>query len=188
MLTPTTRVPKLTVSSERVGQALEKHGWLKSVAGEADFDLACRAISDMFARGRGLFLTGGAGCGKTKLLQALREAILETVNVPFWVYCKDNRQFAWLRNNDEMFKHTVYLDDIGAEEIVHEYGNVIDVVGDFVQRYHNRGEGRFMASTNLNSAEINHKYGGRVLDRIMEMCVVLKLGGKSKRERIVYGM
>lgn len=92
-----------------------------------------------------------------------------------------------LRSMDcDALNDTVFIDDIGAEEIIREYGNVVDVIGDFVQRYHYRGKGRFMATSNLNSQQLNERYGGRVLDRIMEMCVVLRLDGKSKRERIIF--
>ena len=58
-------------------------------------------------------------------------------------------------------------------------------MGDFIQRYHYKGKGRLMVTTNLNSSQINERYGGRVLDRLLEMCVVYKMSGNSKRERVV---
>lgn len=163
---------------------MEKYGWTRVVAGDADFDKAVRAVVVMFEKGRGLFLTGAAGCGKTHLMRAIQKALNpKTLN---WCYCKEPDDIAYMRSrDDDILQTNVYVDDIGCEEIIREYGNVVDVVGDFVQRYHYRGKGRFFATTNLNSEEICQRYGMRMLDRIMEMCVVLKLDGKTKRERVV---
>lgn len=163
---------------------IQAHGWKREVAGK-DFDKALVAIDAMFRTGRGLFLTGDAGCGKTHLMRALQEWLNpRTLN---WMYCKEPSDIAYMRNrDDDNIESTVYVDDIGCEEIVREYGNTVDVVGDYIQRYHYRGKGRFFATTNLNSTQINERYGTRCLDRILEMCVVLKLDGKSKRERIVF--
>lgn len=184
LLMPTTRVQALMISSDVVEARLIAHGFDKNIAG-ADFGLAVKAIVAMFKTGRGLFVAGEAGCGKTRLLSALKSWLNKSS--PLWFYCKDSEDMARLRelssNNPEVAN--VYVDDIGSEEIIKEYGNTIDVVGDFVQRYHYRGKGRFFASTNLNSTSLNNLYGMRTLDRILEMCVVLKMNGATKRERIV---
>lgn len=173
------------MSSEKIAALLEKFGWLKSVAGDNDFDRAVSAIVAMYASGRGLFLTGDAGCGKTQLLRAMQK-IMGLDNYS-WFYCKESSDMDALRPSDsDALGGTVFIDDIGSEEIVREYGNTVDVVGNFIQLYHYRGKGRFMATTNLNSQSINDRYGGRILDRILEMCVVLKLNGKSKRQRMVF--
>lgn len=110
-----------------------------------------------------------------------------------FLYCKDPKHIGWMRRSREFYyNRDVILDDIGVEDIIHEYGNVIDVVGDFIQMYHLNGRGMFVATTNLHATRvdgvdgINEKYGGRVLSRLLEMCVVLKLSGQDKRERKVY--
>lgn len=178
-------MPTRSVSSEVVASCLEKNGWLRSVAGDEDFDKAVKAIIKMYETGRGLFLTGAAGCGKTKLITAMKQ-ILNISSMQVF-YCKNKKDVSDLRfNYEEFLPQSIVVDDIGAEEIIREYGNVVDVVGDFVQHYHYRGRGRFLATSNLNSQQINERYGGRVLDRILEMCVVMKLNGRSKRERIIF--
>ena len=183
--TQTTRVPIRSVSSEKIAALLEANGWMRSVAGDEDFDKAVQAIVTMYASGRGLFLTGEAGCGKTQLLKALQKIM--GLDCYCWFYCKDADDMAALRPSDsDALNHNVFVDDIGSEEIVREYGNTVDVVGNFIQLYHYRGKGRFLATTNLNSQAINERYGGRILDRLLEMCVVLKLRGKSKRKRIIF--
>lgn len=164
---------------------LERHGWLRSVAGDEDFDKAVKAIVSMFATGRGLFLTGPAGCGKTQLIRAVKGML--GISSASMFYCKEKADIDYIRyNTEEELAYSVIIDDIGAEEIIREYGNVIDVVGDFIQRYHYRGKGRFLSTSNLNSQQINERYGGRILDRILEMCVVIKFTGKSKRQRIIF--
>ena len=183
--TQTTRVPIRSVSSEKIAALLEANGWMRSVAGDEDFDKAVQAIVTMYASGRGLFLTGEAGCGKTQLLKALQKIM--GLDCYCWFYCKDADDMAALRPSDsDALNHNVFVDDIGSEEIVREYGNTVDVVGNFIQLYHYRGKGRFLATTNLNSQAINERYGGRILDRLLEMCVVLKMLGKSKRKRIIF--
>lgn len=158
---------------------------MKSVAGDDDFNRAVNAIVAMYDKGRGLLLVGEAGCGKTALLTAMRKCM--DYDGYHWYYCKEQQDVIALRPNDsEALNDTVFVDDIGAEEIVKEYGNTVDIVGDFIQRYHYRGNGRFLATTNLNSNQINERYGGRILDRLLEMCVVMKFNGKSKRERVVF--
>ena len=139
----------------------------------------------MFEKSRGLFLTGPAGCGKTALLKSLNR-LMKKGDKSNWIYCKERDDIEYLRSRDaEWLNDTLWLDDIGVEEVVKEYGNTIDVIGDAIQMYHYRGRGRLMVSTNLNSQGLNEKYGTRTLDRILEKCVVLKFNGKSKRERIV---
>ena len=183
-LMQTSRVPTRVVSSDIIAQALEENGWVKSIAGDAEFNKAVSAIQAMFSSGRGLLVTGDAGCGKTQLMSALRDWLnSDTLN---WMYCKEPKDINYMRYDDDAIKGNVFVDDIGCEEIIREYGNIVDVVGDYIQRYHYRGTGRFIATTNLNSQQINERYGARCLDRLLEMCVVLKLNGKTKRERIVY--
>lgn len=182
----TTRVPRQSVSSEKVGAALEKAGWLRDVAGDADFRNASAAVSTAMLEGRGMLITGAAGCGKTALLHAIMKCMPTCDGI--FMYCKDPEAISTMRNcADWLASKTLFVDDLGAEPILHEYGNIVDVVGDAIQSYHYRGTRRMFITSNLNSVQINERYGGRVFDRIMEMCVVLRLNGASKRRRVIYG-
>lgn len=173
----------MQVSSNYIAQKLEAHGWLKSIAGD-DFETACKAIQAMFGKGRGILIAGDAGCGKTHLMRAIRKMLSRGNGT--WLYSKEKEDLAYMHNSDDVLVENVFMDDIGAEDDFREYGKVVDVVGDFVQKYHYRGKGRFIATTNLNSQQITDKYGMRCLDRLMEMCVVFKMKGKSKRERVIF--
>lgn len=181
-LTQTTRARPQKVSSDVVARVLESNGFSRSVAGDEDFRSAVNAVVKMYETGRGIFLSGQAGCGKTQLMRAIMKGMGNT-SARFF-YCKERGDMDYIRKED-MTDGNIYIDDIGAEEIVREYGNTVDIVGDFIQKYHYRGKGRFFATTNLNSSQINDRYGGRVLDRILEMCVVFKMNGNSKRRRVV---
>lgn len=186
-LTKTTSQSQTTpsYSDDAIGAALERNGWLKSVAGDHDFDNAVKAIRLSFENRRGLFLIGAAGCGKTSLLRTLHKMF--RAEPSSFIYCKDDRCLSWLKGQPEFYyKSDVFLDDVGCDDIRKEYGNTVDIIGDFVQKYHMYGKGRFYGSSNLGLKDgINAKYGTRVMDRILEMCVCLKFEGGSKRKRIM---
>ena len=180
----TTKIQPQTVSSDRVAKILEGFGWKKSIAGDDDFDRAVKALCTMYATGRGLLLTGEAGCGKTALLRAIRKGM--NVSGQSFFYCKDVEDLEYIKSSTPYIcQETVIVDDIGVEDVVQHFGNKIDIIGDFIQQYYYRGKGRFICSSNLDAKQIREKYGSRVLDRLLEMCVVMKFNGGSKRERII---
>ena len=83
---------------------------------------------------------------------------------------------------DEMCERNVILDDLGAENIKNEYGVKRDIVGEFICRYHTKGKGRLFITTNLRGPELLDRYGGRVVDRLKQLCVPFHMKGKSKRQ------
>lgn len=178
-------------------RCLEKNGWLESVAGDVDFAKACKAVSIWASNPPiGLLITGKAGSGKTMLCDRLFEKLStdkvridcsDNSSVDFLVHESDAYANGGVFNSsaDDYLRRAVMLDDIGTEEIRMLYGNQLDRVGKFIVRYHARGTGRLMMTTNLSGNELMSRYGARVLDRIMDRCVVLSLTGKSKRNAIV---
>lgn len=107
----------------------------------------------------------------------------------YWVDCSDGN-CNWLldpKQNSrfsEMLNTNVFLDDLGTEVKV-EYGRRSDWIGEFIRMYHARGTQRLFISTNLNGKQMLELYDERIVDRIMELCVVAKFNGNSKRERKV---
>lgn len=180
-----TKQPKKTYSKENVASVIAANGWKREVAGEHDFGLAVAGITEALSCGRGILLSGAAGVGKTMLMRAVMIALRsEPTRL---LYCKDAKCIGWMKDSPDFYMSTnVFVDDIGSEDFVKEYGATIDVVGDFIQNYHMRGRGMFFCTTNLSSQELTNKYGGRVLDRLLEMCVCISFSGKSKRERKVF--
>lgn len=171
------------ISGEVIARELDKYGFKKSIACD-EFINAVKAVKTAIDNARGMLICGAVGCGKTQLMNAI--AHWNHSNTSQWVYVKDQLRLSHIRNTPVFFfPFSVYLDDIGTEEKIKEYGNTIDVVGDFIQLYHKLGKGAFFATTNLSSAQLNERYDSRVVDRLLEMCVVYNMKGESKRERII---
>lgn len=179
----TTKKNHTTISGDSVADALERFGFRKDIAG-SEFDNAVKAVVTAHNNMRGLFISGNVGCGKTHLMRTIAQ--LNRAPISRWVYVKDMARIAHLKYTPEFFYDSnIYLDDIGCEEKMKEYGNTIDVVGDFIQMYHQFGRGKLFATTNLSSAKLNERYDSRVVDRLLDMCVVYHMGGESKRKRII---
>lgn len=170
-----------------IGALLQQKGFDKEIAGE-DFDVAVRAVTEAVNGYRGLFLTGGCGCGKTHLLKTLFNGFSFS-GQKYWIDCGDPAS-VWLldiRANSrirELYDTYLFIDDLGTEVKV-EYGRRTDFVGEFIREYHNRGRRKLFISTNLCGKDMLDKYDERIVDRIMEMCVVGKFNGLSHRERKV---
>ena len=169
-----------------IGDLLQRGGFYKKIAGE-DFGVAVKAVTESINSGRGLFLTGTCGCGKTHLLKTLFKFPFSSPK--YWVDCGDPTS-VWLldpKQNSrftEMLSTNLFLDDLGTEIKV-EYGRRSDWVGEFIRMYHARGTRRLFISTNLTGEQLLDKYDLRIADRIMDMCVVCRMSGISKRPKTV---
>lgn len=175
------------VSSEEIGGWLDRNGFLRSVAGD-DFQTVSTAVAEAVSTRRGLFLTGPCGCGKTRLLETVfRKG--RSSSPKYWIDCYDPDS-AWLLNRaenqrvNEMFGMSLFIDDLGTEVKV-EYGRRTDYVAEFIRQYHSRGKGRLYVASNLSSEDMLRLYDERIVDRLMEMCVVCRMSGPSKREKTV---
>ena len=161
------------------------NGFDMTTAGE-DFAPLCAAASKAFSithpRRVGMIISGDYGCGKTFFVKCLKLqgqfidlTLAETVE---WL----DQHGGYQSSLDEMCERNVILDDLGAENIKNEYGVKRDIVGEFICRYHTRGKGRLFITTNLRGPELLDKYGGRVVDRLKQLCVPFHMEGKSKRK------
>ena len=166
-------------------EALEKHGFSKSIAGKADFNAAVKACEIMAASPNlGLIVSGKYGVGKTKLLNAIKSLMADK---PAWINLGDPNDLECLTDEwmdyhcANFYKRNVILDDLGAEKPVNEYGVRSEIVADFIIRYHLQGKGRIIISTNLNTVGIDDRYGGRFLSRLKDLCVPLRFTGNDKR-------
>ena len=74
--------------------------------------------------------------------------------------------------------------DFGAENPVSDYGVRLERAGDFIVTWHelHRTGTRLVVTTNLTTAELDARYGGRVLSRLKDLCVPLRLNGGDKRK------
>jgi len=175
----------------KIERYLETNGWKRKVAGDEDFNATLLAVEKMLATGRGIILSGEYGVGKSSLAAVIAKALggvfkvrmalpgdMERFDPKWQEFCLENP-----------YRQNVYLDDLGAESPVSEYGVRRDPAGDFIVQYHElHAEGtRLVITTNLNTKEMDERYGGRVLSRLKDLCVPLRLNGRDKREWMLGG-
>jgi hypothetical protein len=185
---------------------LARAGWDVSVAGAEETLTLCRA----FAAGwlalprRGLLLSGTFGCGKTMAARAIYTYTLgeehQGDNLYFGSAVFDLYDPAVVQRLEEppdmrpgyVFGYntkrgTVVLDDMGAEPVIN-FRKDKDFVGDYIIRRHRYWlvgyTGAIAVTTNLTGEEMAERYGGRVMSRLMEMVVPVRMTGGDRRRRI----
>lgn len=192
---------------KKIESYLEKHGWTRKVAGNEDFDAACRAIKLADETRKGLLVSGTFGVGKTKLAQIIARAFayhwhhayrMISLGQPGEVDKLGNEwQEAWC---EDLHDEVVFLDDVGAEDKSNEYGIITEPVAEFLTARHNRlmrylTDGNVIEledqkrqpfpmifiTTNLNAAEFDTRYSGRITSRNKDLFIPLRLNGKDKR-------
>ena len=167
---------------------LEKHGYLKKVAGDS-FDKACEVVSKMFDTGRGVIVSGSCGVGKSCFCLAAAK----TLGCQYFIDMKEPNALGWFTDEEHtkmLLDASVYLDDVGCERVVNNYGDKIEVLCSFIERYHSRRTNeidnkRLYISTNLFGGDFTKRYTARVTDRLLEICIGWKMEGKSKRKPII---
>lgn len=161
-------------------------GFDPAVCGAGDFkvllDAAHKAFNITKPRRVGMIISGDYGCGKTFFVKCLRLGgtfvDLTLTEAIEWI----DQHGGYSSGINDLCKGNVILDDLGAESIKNEYGVKRDIVGEFICRYHSHGTGRLFITTNLRGEEITDRYGGRVVDRLKQLCVPVHMDGKSKRK------
>lgn len=130
-------------------------------------------------RGRGLFLYGSCGRGKTLLCRYVLPAIL-------LAYCRkvvtvfDMNEVN--KNIDAVLaKHIVSLDDVGTETLSIQYGQRRMAFSEILDAAEKNNK-LLIASSNLNVGEIVNHYDDRVLDRLKSTTVRILFEGNSLRE------
>lgn len=129
--------------------------------------------------GRGLFLFGNCGRGKSVLCRYVLPAILLAAMrkvVAVYDMQEVNRDI-----DGVLSKHILSLDDVGTEEVSVKYGEkrlAFAEVMDAAEKY-----GKLvMVSTNLTFEELRARYGDRVVDRIRSTTRRVPFNGKSLRQ------
>lgn len=163
---------------------LERNGFRRSVAGEDNFNQAVEAMLSMRKHRLGVLVSGGVGLGKTRFVDTITG---HTANLRKFRMA-DPMSVQWLRMDGPMWwreklrTSNIYLDDMGAEMAVCDFGVRRSVMPEFIDFYHVSGMGRLYITTNLDGQQMMERYGDRLVDRLKELCVPLKFTGKSRRE------
>ena len=169
-----------------ISAALEANGFKRKIASDEDFNAAVEAIITMRETNRGIIIAGKYGVGKTCLARAIVKIFgrgnfrsLMMYNQSDVDFLKEDAIDYWA---GVVYEKGVFLDDLGAEKPVNNFGVVQEVIGDFIVLYHLYGLGVMIITTNLSVADIDTRYGGRVHSRIKDKCIPLLLKGNDKRQ------
>lgn len=146
---------------------------------------------------KGILLMGNSGVGKTKFMEDFALANSKICwghpNMPSGVGILDCEASSIRRGCEKLgqtlvemfYDHEMFLDDLGAEPkgMINFYGSAFDPIVDILGiRYKVRALSKTHITTNLNMDRIKEFYGNRIWDRLHEMCNILILDGKSRRQ------
>ncbi|MEP5339256.1 MAG: ABC transporter ATP-binding protein [Algibacter sp.] len=139
---------------------------------------------------KGILLTGPVGCGKTSLMKLLRHIVPH--QKPYKIIPTRNIAFG--------FNHIGYktiedygdgqyfcFDDLGIEPIGRHYGKDCNVMGEvLLSRYDFFLQTKIKthATTNLNAAELEERYGNRVRSRMRQLFNLVAFDSKSRDKRV----
>lgn len=130
-------------------------------------------------QGRGLFLYGDCGRGKSLLTRFVIPAIL--LHYTKKVVAVYDVQSMNRNINEVLKKHLIALDDIGTEDISVSYGNKRLAFAEVIDAAEKQGK-LVIISTNLKGNEIIERYGQRVMERIVSTTRRIEFKGKSLRQ------
>lgn len=130
-------------------------------------------------QGRGLFLYGDCGRGKSLLSRYVIPAILlKCMKKVVTVY---DIQEMNAKIDEVMKKHIISLDDVGTEEISVNYGNKRLAFAEIMDSVEKHGK-LVIVSTNLKKDAIIERYGERIYDRIISTTYRVEFKGNSLRK------
>lgn len=125
--------------------------------------------------GKGLFMTGSFGRGKSTILTGviplLFRAYYNKALQPIPARDLHKSEIGW----------AVVIDDIGQEEIINDYGTKVDSVEYAISHCEDNMKLLIMTA-NLDSKQLESRYGGRILDRVTRLCKIVEFKGNSLRK------
>lgn len=152
---------------------------------------ACKKYN--ISRDKGILLSGQVGCGKTSLMKLF--ATLTPMSRSYRVkpareitmeFSKEGYDVINRYSRSVRSPKPICFDDIGVEPPMRYFGDQINVVGEILlTRYELFISKRIQthATTNLNSEELESRYGSRVRSRLREMVNVIAFSPESLDKR-----
>lgn len=144
----------------------------------------CQQVIDWLTNneGRGLFLYGDCGLGKSMLARYVLPAILlsEIGKTPRVLTATEMNNSLDELLSKNRYNKILSIDDVGTESILNKYGakrmafaEVMDAV--------ERESKLIIISSNLNGEEIENRYGTRTYERIISTTKRIEFRGRSFR-------
>jgi len=138
-----------------------------------------------------MFITGGAGVGKTVLMAGIAKEILkdkkkgaEWISYPGFImelqslFRKDDDITPFERAEEiASFSGTLAIDDIGAEKIT----AFVQQITYYIINYREQEMLHTLITSNFSLQQIDEQIDTRVSSRIGGMCKIVKLTGKDRR-------
>lgn len=161
--------------------------------------------NENFSFKKGLLILGKVGCGKTLIFRGYINLLkkfasydagghwgkLDFSYLPAYMLTETFAKIGFdifsvgvSKNQNEkisVMRERLFIDDIGAESIVSNFGNATNVVGEvFLRRYD--AKVKTFATTNFDPKTLKQFYGDRVYSRITEMMNFLIMDGGDRRQ------
>lgn len=151
--------------------------------------------------GKGLWLFGPLGTGKTTLLKGFRKYMARVADRYLVTRDDDYRLCAWYASASEISnlyaskgqpaildwcsrEHNIIVDELGREPMpANNFGTKMNVMQHILQmRYDNRRSCVTHVTTNMAPTDVAKYYGSYVADRCVEMFNFINLNGTSLRQ------
>ena len=130
------------------------------------------------SKGRGLFVHGDAGVGKSILC---RDIIPKILNKDEHDRCGVMSAYELAALGEDIFNRGyLMIDDVGVEGEYTKYGARRNMVREIIDLYERMGKVLIMTS-NLTIKELEEKYGERSIERLKKMCRFVLITGDSMR-------
>lgn len=144
--------------------------------------------------GKGLFMLGDCGTGKTMIARALRSLFADGHGMWFYnekqAFYAERKMFQYyqatdLRNYEVLDAALSYrfiiIDDLGVEtETSVSYGQRRDPIAELIDNAE-RKNGLLILTSNLTPEQVYKKYGERTVDRLNRLCKTILFKGNSFR-------
>ena len=152
---------------------------------EADIKKVDKKIVDLLKKtGKGIFLFGDTGRGKTYTLYAINKRFREigmSSKIENWVELllelRERTQYLRDAIKELLDTNTLMIDDLGSERQTEWSQEILYTI---INIAYEREKKLFIA-TNLSLDEFTLRYGDRIFSRLMEMCEPYELKGKDRR-------
>jgi DNA replication protein DnaC len=141
-----------------------------------EYNLVANWLADN--KGKGLFLYGSVGTGKTFITRYVIPAIL----LKYKKLVVSSFDMTEVNADPEkvLSKRIIALDDIGTEDASVKFGEKRMVIPEILDEAEKYGK-LLLITSNLGSKELVSKYGSRIFDRLIEITIGIEFKGKSFR-------